>query len=61
MVPDLRFTGAVEWMHSVSRGRSEAFKEKVNRLTATLRERMAEACRLDTVIETNLKELGFGR
>jgi len=39
----------------------EAFKEKVNRLTATLREWMAEACKLDTVIETNLKELGYVR
>ena len=39
----------------------EAFKEKVNRLTATLREQMAEAYRLDAVIEANLKELGYGR
>jgi len=33
----------------------------VNRLTAMLREQMAEAHKLDAVIEANLKELGYGR
>jgi hypothetical protein len=32
----------------------------MRRLTATLREQAAEGRRLDAVIETNLRELGFG-
>jgi type I restriction enzyme M protein len=39
----------------------EPFEEKVQRLTATLSERVAEARKLDAVIEANLKELGYGR
>jgi len=38
----------------------EPFDEKMARLTATLREQMAEGRRLDAVIEANLRELGFG-
>jgi type I restriction enzyme M protein len=38
----------------------EPFEEKMKRLTATLREQMAEASKLDTVIEANLKGLGYG-
>jgi type I restriction enzyme M protein len=32
----------------------------MKRLTATLREHQAEAAKLDAVIATNLKELGYG-
>lgn len=39
----------------------EVFEEKMNRLTATLHEQMAEARRLDAAIEANLSELGYGR
>ena len=39
----------------------EPFEEKMKRLTATLREQMLEAERLDRAIERNLKELGYGR
>ncbi|MBK7977450.1 MAG: SAM-dependent DNA methyltransferase [Deltaproteobacteria bacterium] len=38
----------------------EAFDEKMKRLTATLREQMAEGRRLDAEIEKNLRELGYG-
>jgi type I restriction enzyme M protein len=38
----------------------EAFGEKMIRLTGTLREQMAEGRQLDTAIEANLKELGYG-
>ena len=38
----------------------EPVEEKVTRLTATLREQMAEARKLDAFIETNLRELGHG-
>ncbi len=38
----------------------EAFDEKMKRLTTTLREQMAEGRRLDTAIENNLEELGYG-
>ena len=37
----------------------EPFEEKMNRLTAELREQFAEARRLDDTIETNLAALGF--
>ncbi len=37
----------------------EPFAEKMARLTATLFEQQAEAARLDSLIATNLKELGF--
>ena len=38
----------------------EPFEEKMKRLTATLREQMAEAAKLDAAIAANLKELGYG-
>src|SRR5437879_6910575 len=38
----------------------EPFEEKMQRLTATLREQMAEARKLDAAIEANLRELGYG-
>src|SRR5213594_2972098 len=38
----------------------EPFEEKMKRLTATLREQMAEGRRLDAAIQANLKELGYG-
>ena len=38
----------------------EPFDEKMRRLTATLREQVAEGQRLDALIEANLRELGFG-
>lgn len=38
----------------------EPFAEKMQRLTATLREQQAEAARLDAAIAANLQELGYG-
>ena len=38
----------------------EPFEEKMQRLTATLREQQAEAATLDAAITANLKELGYG-
>lgn len=38
----------------------EPFEEKMNQLTATLREQQAQAANLDAVIIANLKELGYG-
>ncbi len=38
----------------------EPFEEKMQRLTATLREQQAEAAKLDDAIAANLKELGYG-
>jgi len=38
----------------------EPFEEKMERLTATLREQQAEAERLDAAIAENLRELGYG-
>jgi type I restriction enzyme M protein len=38
----------------------EPFEEKMQRLTATLREQQAEAAKLDAGIAANLKELGYG-
>ncbi|MBA3493339.1 MAG: N-6 DNA methylase, partial [Gammaproteobacteria bacterium] len=38
----------------------EPFKEKMKRLTATLRAQQAEAAKLDATIARNLKELGYG-
>jgi type I restriction enzyme M protein len=38
----------------------EPFEEKMQRLTATLREQQTEALRLDAAIAANLKELGYG-
>ncbi len=37
----------------------EPFEEKMARLSATLRDQMAEGRRLDALIEANLRELGF--
>ena len=39
---------------------AEPFKEKMKRLTATLRQQQAEAAKLDATIAANLKELGYG-
>ena len=39
---------------------AEPFAEKMQRLTAQLREQQAEALRLDAAITANLQELGFG-
>jgi type I restriction enzyme M protein len=38
----------------------EPFEEKMQWLTATLREQQAEAAKLDAAIAANLKELGYG-
>jgi type I restriction enzyme M protein len=38
----------------------EPFKEKMRRLTGTLRQQQAEAAKLDVAIAANLKELGYG-
>jgi type I restriction enzyme M protein len=38
----------------------EPFEEKMRRLSATLREQMGEAAKLDAAIAANLKELGYG-
>jgi type I restriction enzyme M protein len=38
----------------------EPFEEKMKRLTATLRQQIDEAARLDAAIEANLKALGYG-
>jgi len=38
----------------------EPFEKKMLRLAATLRETMAEGKKLDTAIENNIKELGYG-
>jgi len=38
----------------------EPFEGKMKRLTAMLREQMSEARKLDSAIEANLKELGYG-
>jgi len=39
----------------------EPFEEKMARLTATLDEQFQESARLEAVIRSNLKELGFGQ
>jgi type I restriction enzyme M protein len=38
---------------------AEPFEEKMRRLAATLRQQTEDAAKLDKIIETNLKELGF--
>jgi type I restriction enzyme M protein len=38
---------------------AEPFEDKMKRLAATLRQQMEEGAKLDKIIETNLKELGF--
>jgi len=39
----------------------EPFDEKMKRLTTLLRQQMEEGKKLDAAIETNLKELGYGK
>jgi type I restriction enzyme M protein len=39
----------------------EAFQEKMQRLTATLKDQMAESALLDKAIWSNLNKLGYGR
>jgi type I restriction enzyme M protein len=50
-----RYVGA-----EVQEGDGEPFEEKMQRLTATLREQQAEAAKLDVAIAANLRELGYG-
>jgi type I restriction enzyme M protein len=50
-----RYVGAVE-----AEDDGEPFDEKMKRLTAVLREQMAEARKLDAAIAANLRELGYG-
>jgi type I restriction enzyme M protein len=50
-----RYVGA-----QAQEGDGEPFQEKMQRLTATLREQQAEAAKLDAAIAANLKELGHG-
>ncbi len=38
----------------------EPFEDKMQRLTATLQEQIAEGRKLDAAIQANLKELGYG-
>ena len=38
----------------------EAFADKMQRLSAQWREQQQEAARLDTAIQANLRELGYG-
>ncbi len=39
---------------------TEPFADKMNRLVARLKEQQLEAAHLDSVIASNLKELGYG-
>ena len=41
-------------------GATNRFEEKMNRLTVLLESQMSESARLDALISTNLKELGYG-
>ncbi len=50
-----RYVGAIEQEDD-----GEPFEEKMLRLAAKWREQRAAAAKLDTAIETNLKELGYG-
>lgn len=50
-----RYVGA-----EVAEDDGEPFEEKMQRLTATLRELQAEAAKLDAAIAANLRELGYG-
>ncbi|MBK6911292.1 MAG: SAM-dependent DNA methyltransferase [bacterium] len=50
-----RYVGAAEVEDD-----GEPFEDKMNRLTATLKEQMTEAAKLDKAIWKNLKELGYG-
>jgi len=51
-----RYVGAVAQDEDV-----EPFAEKMTRLTATLKEQFAESARLETIILTSLKDLGYDR
>ena len=51
-----RYVGAEEQEQD-----DEAFEEKMQRLTATLKEQMAESERLDKAIWANLNKIGYGR
>jgi type I restriction enzyme M protein len=51
-----RYVGAAEVEDD-----GEPFEEKMERLTAELREQMAQAARLDQLIWANLEEIGYGR
>jgi type I restriction enzyme M protein len=50
-----RYVGA-----EVQEDDGEPFEEKMQRLTATLREQMMEARKVEASIDANLKELGYG-
>jgi type I restriction enzyme M protein len=50
-----RYVGAAEVEED-----DEPFEDKMERLTAELREQMAQAARLDRLIWANLEEIGYG-
>ena len=50
-----RYVGAAEQEDD-----GEPFDQKMQRLVAQLRERQAEAAKLDAAIAASLKELGYG-
>ena len=50
-----RYVGAAEVEDD-----GEPFEEKMERLTAELREQMAQAAKLDQLIWANLEEIGYG-
>ena len=50
-----RYVGAAEVEDD-----GEPFEEKMARLTAELRDQMAEAAKLDKLIWANLKDIGYG-
>ena len=50
-----RYVGA-----EVGEDDGEPFEDKMQRLTATLRDQQKEAAKLDAAIAANLKELGYG-
>jgi type I restriction enzyme M protein len=50
-----RYVGAEE-----TEDDGEPFQEKMNRLTAVLRDQTAASSKLDAAILANLKELGYG-
>jgi hypothetical protein len=49
----------LRWRFSALQPNDEPFEEKMKRLTATLREQMAEGRKLDIAIAANLKELWY--
>lgn len=50
----------LRWKSSALPPNGEPCEQKMKRLTATLREQMAEGHKLDAAIKANLKELGYG-